>query len=77
MALEDEIADYFAAQGFQWKLKTGQMITPDADDVIKVLDKAAATLYDGSTGDLLVVGRLLIIKQDNGFDVYVLAGTYK
>ena len=80
MALEDELSDYFSAQGWQWtvKTKTGESIKidPTSDDMLKVLDEAASRLYDGKEGDLVLIGRLCVIKQTAGYDVYVLAGSY-
>lgn len=77
MTLEENIADYFELNGMQWKLKGGELIFPTPADVTKVLDKAASVLYDGKSGDQIEVAGLLILKTEEGFDVYIRAGDYK
>lgn len=79
MALEEDIANFFALNGYTWNIKGNEgveSIAPDEEDVRKVLDEAARRLYDGKNGDLILIGRLCVIKQQSGFDVYVLAGSY-
>ncbi len=74
--LELDLAEYFAERGWTFKLKDGNSIIPNESDFEVVLDSAVKTLYDEPVGAQLEVGRLIIIKQHLGYDVYVLAGNF-
>jgi hypothetical protein len=72
-----ELEDHFDRFGWTWNLKGKGKVQPDRYDFQAALDEAARILYaEGDNGDnMLQVGRLIIIKQRDGLDVYVLAGT--
>lgn len=69
------ITDYFEAMEWTWKLKGGRVIVPREDDVEKVLDKCIEDLYDEPIGSTLFTGRLIVRKETNCHDVYMLVGT--
>jgi hypothetical protein len=75
MSLESDLASWFASHNWTWKLKTGKKI-PDEVDVLDVLDAAAKDLYNEPVGAELHVGRLIIKKLHQGFDVYAYFGQY-
>lgn len=77
MALENDIAEIFAKNGWTWNLKGGRTLVPEADDIEQALDEAARILYNEAEGTQLEVGRLIITRLHNGFDVYVYAGKYE
>jgi hypothetical protein len=77
MSLEQEIADVFLKNGWTWNLKGGRTVVPESDDIERALDEAARLLYNEAEGTQLEVGRLIIKRLHNGFDVYVYAGKYE
>jgi len=70
------LAEYFKDNDWKWSLKGKGKQLPTESDFKNALDEAQKVLYDEKVGTILEVGRLVIIKQTKGFDVYVLAGTY-
>lgn len=70
------VTEIFGRIGHKWNITTGRRVPTD-DDVTRVLDHAAKRLYDGKTGDRIVVGGLIIEKRDAGHDVYVYVGNYQ
>jgi hypothetical protein len=67
--------DAFAFTGRTWKIG-GKHLPPTENDVQKVLDEAAKTLYAKKTGSTFTMGGLHIEKTGSGHDVYVHVGTY-
>ncbi len=76
MSLESELSDHFTKHEFTWHLKGNRIVIPTETDMLDALDKAAEMLYGEDIGSTLEVGRLIIIKTTNGFDVYALFGSY-
>jgi hypothetical protein len=76
MSLESELSDHFQRNEYTWHLKGDRVVIPSETDMLEALDKAAEILYAEDTGSVLEVGRLIIIKTTNGFDVYALFGSY-
>lgn len=74
--LERDIAKHFEKNEWTWNLKGGRVVVPTETDVLDALDKAAEVLYAEPVGSQLEVGRLIIVKTYNDFDVYVYFGTY-
>lgn len=74
-----DLEDHFDRRGWTWSIKGKGHIEPQPEDFQAALDEATRLLYaEGDTGgNMLQVGRLIIIRQGDTFDVYVLAGTYK
>jgi hypothetical protein len=74
-----ELEDHFDRFGWKWNLKDQGPVQPDRYDFKAALDEAARLLYaEGDAGgNMLQVGRLIIIKNNSSFDVYVLAGTFE
>lgn len=70
------VSEVFERIGHQWRLDTGYT-NPSENDVEKLLDEAAVKLYDGSVGDRLEAGGLIIEKANKGHDVYVYVGNYQ
>lgn len=70
------VSEVFERIGHVWRHDTGYFV-PTEDDVTKVLDSAAATLYDRDTADRFETGGLIIEKTNHGHDVYVYVGSYK
>jgi hypothetical protein len=77
MTLEEEIAEVFKKHGWTWNLKGGKTLVPEPHDIEAALDESARLLYNEKPGDQLEVGRLIVQRKHNGFDVYVYAGTYE
>jgi hypothetical protein len=77
MSLEQDIAEIFAKHQWTWNLKGGRTTVPEIDDIEAALDEAARLLYNEEPGTELEVGRLIIKRLHNGFDVYVYAGKYE
>lgn len=69
------LADHFKKNGWVWSLKGRGKVVPTEEDLQKALDEAQRILYSSTDGNMLQIGRLIVIKQDTGLDVYVLAGT--
>lgn len=74
-----DLEDYFHHRGWTWSLKNKGHVQPKEEDFKAALDHAVAMLYaEGDAGgNTLQVGRLIIIRQGDTFDVYVLAGTFQ
>ena len=77
MTLEEKLAELFAENAFTWTLTNGEVIVPDAADIEVVLDEAVRQLYNGTDGDRLNVGRLIVEKREKDYDVYCYIGSYK
>lgn len=77
MSLESDIVKQMNNQHYMWHLKGDQWRIPTEHDVRAALDEAARMLYDEPVGAQLEVGRLIIVKKNKGFDVYVMAGTFQ
>lgn len=73
--IEAIVSDVFDKTGQTWKVD-GQPHQPTEDDVLKVLDAAAAKLYDEPVGSRLETGGMLIEKMPQGHAVYVYCGEY-
>lgn len=74
--LESKIADWFAENGWTWNLKGGRTVVPTDSDVERALDEAVKQLYNEPVGTQLQVGRLIIEKKNQGYDVYMYVGEY-
>ena len=74
--IERIVTDVFHRIEHMWKSERLYFV-PSEDDVRKVLDKAAETLYDEPIGTQLQTGGLIIEKAPKGYDVYVFTGNYK
>jgi hypothetical protein len=75
----DELQRVFDGNEWTWSLKGKGKINPERSDFEAALDEAQRVLYaEGDAGgNMLQVGRLIIIRQGDTFDVYVLAGTFQ
>lgn len=74
-----DLEDHFDHHGWTWSLKGRGHVKPTEEDFRVALDEAVRVLYaEGDAGgNMLQVGRLIIIRTGDTFDVYVLAGTFK
>jgi hypothetical protein len=72
----DFLADYFKQRKWEWSLAGRGHVTPNSEDMGLALDEAAELLYNLDVGAILEVGRLVVIKTNEGYDTYVLAGSY-
>jgi hypothetical protein len=77
MTLESDIAEQFRKNQWTWNLKGGRTLVPEEEDIEAALDEAARLLYNEEVGAQLEVGRLIIRRLHNGFDVYVYVGQYE
>lgn len=77
MPIEDDLAALFREKGWKWSLRDNRFTVPTVDDIEAALDEAARLLYNEPVGTQLEVGRLIIKRLHDGFDVYVYAGPYK
>lgn len=78
MSLESDLADTFKRHGWVWKIKGHpDGIIPTEDDIEAALDEAARLLYNETVGTQLEIGRLIIKRKHDGFDVYIYAGPYQ
>lgn len=77
MSLENDLAAVFEKNGWTWNLKGGEYLVPGIEEIEAALDEAARILYNEPEGTQLEVGRLIIKRLHNGFDVYVYAGRYE
>lgn len=73
--INDIIADLFEKIGHTWRIG-GKFIQPNTDHVEKVLDNAAAAMYDSNIGDRFESGGLIVEKTATGYTVYALVGHY-
>lgn len=73
--IEELVTYVFRKIGKSWKVGQGYII-PDEDDVRRVLDNAAAVLYDRPTGTNYEQGGIHIEKHPTGLSVYVYVGEY-
>lgn len=71
--IEDELSQLFIRRGWTWTISDQQVI-PTAYTIKKVLDSAAEALYDEPVGTQMEVGRLIVRKETNTCDVYVMFG---
>lgn len=75
-AMINILTEYFKETEYTWKIN-GQDVTPSQEDVKTVLGRAVEILKDEPVGTQLEVGRLIIIKTHDDYDIYVFAGVYK
>ena len=73
--LEELVAEILERIGHSWKTDNGY-IAPDYEDVRRVLDKAAAALYNEGVGTRFETGGIIVEKTNSGFDVFVYVGPY-
>jgi hypothetical protein len=72
----EELAKFFADHRYTWNIG-GEQKVPDEIEVEAMLDSIAESLYDGSVGDKVVTGRLIVEKQTRTHDVYIYIGSYQ
>lgn len=79
LEISKDLYDHFYAREWKWSLKGRGTTQPVVEDFQAALDEAQRLLYaeGDSGGNTLQVGRLIIIRQGDTFDVYVLAGTFQ
>lgn len=74
--IEEIVSGVFRKIGHVWRAGD-KYIWPEEDDVRRVLDSAAARLYDSDTDTRLETGGLIIEKRPKGYSVYVYVGDYE
>ena len=75
--LEVFISEFLSERDWKWKVKGHpEGVSPTDSDIAAALDEAARMLYNEQVGTTLQVGRLVIVKEHSGYDVYVMAGSY-
>lgn len=72
-----ELEDHFDRFGWQWSLKGKGKVQPDRYDFLAALDEVARVMYAEPVGTIMEMGRLVIIKTNTGYEVYVMAGTFE
>lgn len=75
MIVAEKIHDWFKTNKWTWKI-SGESVEPGLDDIEKMLDEAAKTLYDEPVGTQLEVGRLIVKKLHRGHEVYIFVDEY-
>lgn len=72
MKLEEELESHFIVNNYQWKVD-GELVTPSADDIRKVIDRCKEMLGDGGQ---IEVARLIVRRErkEDPFDIYVHVG---
>lgn len=69
MSLE-RISDFFQESGFVWKFKDGTRV-PSHDEITEVVLKAIEVLSGQPDKTQMEVGRLVIQRNDQFYDLYV------
>ena len=79
LEIAKDLYDHFYKRGWTWSLKGRGKVQPVVEDFETALDEAERILYSegDAGGNTLQVGRLIIIRQGDTFDVYALAGTFQ
>lgn len=75
--LQNDLAALFNKYGYQWRIND-ELQTPSATDIRQTLDKAKTMLYaesNESSVPQLEVGRLIIQRNKDFFDIYLLIGS--
>jgi hypothetical protein len=74
-----DLEGHFNKHGWEWSIKGKGTIAPQSEDFMAALDEAVRVLYSEGDqgGNMIQIGRLIIIRQGDTFDVYVLAGTFQ
>lgn len=72
MELAKQLVDQFVERGYKWRIDD-QLRPPSYEDMKEVLDKAYADLEDGQ---IMEMGRLIMIKTGTHLDVYLYQGDY-
>jgi len=77
--ITQELEAHFDRHRWTWNLKGQGSVHPDRYDFAAALDEGQRVLYaEGAEGgNILQVGRLIIIRQGDTFEVYVMAGTFQ
>ena len=75
--LSNDLAQEFLGRGYTWTID-GVSRVPSSEDIEKLLDRAAADMYDEPDGAtmLMTTGRLVIKKDAGHIDVYLMIGEY-
>lgn len=69
-----ELADIFMLNGWKWTID-GQSQHPTANDMTAALDTMRQVLLDSEDGGQLEMGRLIMKRHGNTFDLYLYHGT--
>lgn len=69
MTIEEQLESEFILRGYQWKVD-GELVTPSAEDIRKVIDRCKELLGDGGQ---IEVARLIVRREDpnDPFDIYL------
>lgn len=65
----------FFVNGWTWRVG-GELIVPSEDDIAKTLDRMKEVLYTEPDGTQMELGRLIMRKDAEGYEVYVYLGDY-
>lgn len=69
----ESLAQHFNRNAWTWSID-GKDVIPDADTLQQAIDSAMSRLYTEPTGTQLSVGRLIVRKESDSFDIYVMTG---
>lgn len=65
-----KIANFYKKEGYQWKFQEGLRV-PTEQDIDDVIGKAMDALSAEPDNTQLEVGRLVVMKRNGRFEVYV------
>jgi hypothetical protein len=77
MTIEKDLAELSQQLGHFYRVDTGRAIMPTEEEFEQILDEAVRVLNGEPEGTTLRLGRLIIEKIEDGFDVYIHVGNYK
>jgi hypothetical protein len=73
----DELAELFKANGYEWSYKGGEKRTPTAEELSILIGQAKVELNGDPEATQIEVGRLVIKKNGNYIDVFVHAQEFR
>lgn len=73
---QNEIADLYRKHGYSWKFSDGQRI-PNGEEIQKTIFAAIDALKDEDDNTQLEVGRLIVKKRGQFFDVFMMVAEYQ
>lgn len=72
----DDLATEFAVNDWRWAIN-GSFEIPGPDDIKRVVESSKEALKDAEIGSTVTIGRLVIIKETDTYDVYIYRGEVK
>ncbi len=71
------LSDTFVLNDWKWKDKEGNYFIPTVNDVELAIEKMVETLNTSGENEVqLTMGRMIMQKKDDHFDLYLYSGSY-